>query len=92
MWYFIIYIVGVITSLFSIHKWKDNLEVNHYNNKEENEYDDWGSNAEAFLGFSIFWPLFWSIHLLIFFYQVLLKLSIFIEKQINKQNKKTKTC
>ena len=87
-WYLIIYIVGLVVSLFAIHKWKDILEVGDYDS-EENIYGDWESNAEAFMVFSIAWPLFWGIQLLIYVYDLLLKLSIIIEKEISKQDKKS---
>lgn len=87
-WYLIIYVIGLFVSLYSIHRWKDELEVNNYDT-DENKYGDWESNAEAFMAFSIAWPLFWGMQLLIFIYRLLLKLSIIIEKEITKQNKKT---
>jgi hypothetical protein len=86
-WYLIIYVVGIVVSLYSIHKWKDSLKVNDYDS-EENMYGDWESNAEAFMAFSIAWPLFWGFQLLIYLYNLLLKLSIIIEKEISKQDKK----
>lgn len=86
-WYLIIYVIGLFVSLYSIHRWKDELKVNNYDN-EENEFGDWDSNAEAFMAFSIAWPLFWGVNLLILIYQLLLKLSITIEKEISKQDKK----
>lgn len=86
-WYLIIYVVGFFVSLYSIHRWKDKLEVDHYDNNT-NEYGDWDSNAEAFMAFSIGWPFFWGLHLLIYIYHLLLKLSIVVGKEISKQDKK----
>ena len=53
-----IYAVGYFTSLWAMHTFKDELDINHYDHND-GWYDDYDSNAEAFATMCFAWPLFW---------------------------------
>ncbi len=53
----IIYIAGFILSLFFLSAFgKKKLNID-YDNVEDKWPDDWDSNAEAYVAWSIFWPV-----------------------------------
>ena len=55
--YLIIYVIGVMISLFSLHKWKKELDIDNYDSPKGYLYDDWDSNAQAYAAWSIGWPI-----------------------------------
>lgn len=62
-----IYATGYFLSLWAMHSFKDELDINHYDYTNDGWDDDWDSNAEAYAGMSFAWPIFWfamSIRLL----------------------------
>jgi hypothetical protein len=60
MWYFVIYILGIILSIFFLKKFGKRIGFDYTPNKDS-YWDDWQSNTEAYLAFSIVWPLFFAV-------------------------------
>lgn len=83
MEYIIIYVIGFIISLFSLHKWKKELGVDVYDNSQ-NEADDWSSNAQAYLAWSIGWPILIWLFSGIMIWKGLLLLSNSIQYIVEK--------
>jgi hypothetical protein len=81
--YFMIYVIGFLVTLILLHKFKKELGVDIYDPPHEGWYDDWNSNAQAYLAWSLGWPIFWVIGSLIFTWGLLMKLS----NLINDSNK-----
>lgn len=77
-----VYIVGFFISLFSLHKWGGKLGVDCYDPPHESDYDDYDSNAQAYLSFSFAWILFWGFHLIYFLWKCLMKLSVYIGNKL----------
>jgi len=76
-----IYLIGFVVSLILLHKYKKDLDVDNYDSPHESYYDDYKSNAEAYLSFSFIWPLWWLIRLILFISSLLLKFSKYIGKK-----------
>ena len=55
----IVYVVGFFATLLTLHK-TDGFwgEWNCYDPPHDGWYDDYSSNAQAYLSFSFIWPLF----------------------------------
>lgn len=77
---FLLYIVGFVLSLWVMHNFKDELDINHYDPPHEPYYDDYESNATAYLSFSFMWPLYWLMMLVIFLWKLLVRLSESFQK------------
>jgi hypothetical protein len=80
----LIYVLGFFTSLMVLHIFKNELDVNHYNPPHPAYYDDYNSNAEAFVSFSLIWPIFWFLNMLRCMWKGLVWISTQFEK--NKNN------
>ena len=80
----IVYVVGIFASLILLHI-TDGLWGLHndYDPPHDDWYDDYDSNAHAYLVFSLGWPFFYFLHGLYGLYELLLKLS---EKLGDRQN------
>ena len=78
-----IYIIGYFASLWAMHTFKKELDIDSYNPPYEDYYDDYDSNAEAYTTMSFVWPLFW--------FMMILKLTwkglMFISKKLEKNEK-----
>ena len=48
-----IYVLGVFASLWVMHTFKNELDINHYDPPHDDYYDDYDSNAEAYVAFSL---------------------------------------
>jgi len=59
MIYAIIYAIGYFISLHAMHRFKVELGIDHYDPPHEGWYDDYDSNAEAYVSISFAWPIFW---------------------------------
>lgn len=57
--YLIIYVIGFIITLFTLHKWKKELNIDNYDNSNESNWieTDWSSNAQAYAAWSLAWPV-----------------------------------
>lgn len=63
------YIIGFFVSLFVLAKWgESHFDMNYDEPKTYVNHDDYDSNAQAALSFSIFWPLYFMIYFLKFLY------------------------
>ncbi len=77
------YVLGFVVSLMLMHKYKKQLGIDNYDPPHESYYDDYDSNAEAYIWFSLGWPLFWFIMLIVFLYKHLLRFSKYIGNDKN---------
>lgn len=75
-----IYIVGYFASLWAMHTYKKELDIDSYDPPHIEYYDDYNSNAEAYLSFSFAWPLFWFATILKLVWNGLLFISQKLEK------------
>jgi hypothetical protein len=77
-----IYIIGYFASLWAMHTFKKELDIDHYDNTDPKDLwpDDYESNAQAYTTMSFAWPLFWLM--------MILKLTwnglMFISKKLEK--------
>lgn len=71
----IIYVVGFFISLIVLSKYGKVLGWDHYDPPHDSWYDDYDSNAQAYLGFSFAWPFFWLFGFIRLIYLGLLKIS-----------------
>lgn len=58
------YVLGFFISLWAFHTFKNELDINHYDPPHPEDYDDYDSNASAYVAFSLMWPIFWTITIL----------------------------
>lgn len=77
-----IYIIGYFASLWAMHTYKKQLDIDDYDNiKPEDLWpDDYESNVEAYTTMSFAWPIFWFIQLLVLIWQGLMFISKKLEK------------
>lgn len=75
-----IYIIGYFASLWAMHTFKKELDIDSYDPPHEPYYDDYDSNAEAYLSISFAWPLFWFAMILKLVWNGLLFISQKLEK------------
>jgi hypothetical protein len=75
-----IYIIGYFASLWAMHSYKKQLGVDDYEPPHDEYYDDYESNAEAYVIISFIWPLFWFAMILKLVWNGL----IFISKKLEK--------
>ena len=75
-----IYIIGYFASLWAMHTFKKELDIDSYDPPHCEYYDDYNSNAEAYLSFSFVWPLFWFAMILKLIWNGLLFISKKLEK------------
>lgn len=78
--FFLIYVIGFVASLWIMHNFKDELDINHYDPPHPEYYDDYENNASAYVAFSFMWPIFWFMKLMVFCWSLLVKLSEAFEK------------
>ena len=74
------YFIGFIISLLLLHGFKRVHGFDHYDPPHDEYHDGWDSNAQAYVGFSLMWPIFWFFLSIAAFYQGLIKLSMLIGK------------
>jgi hypothetical protein len=75
-----IYIIGYFASLWAMHTYKKQLDIDDYHSSNGSIADDFNSNAEAYVIMSFAWPFFWLM--------MTLKLTwnglMFISKKLEK--------
>ena len=76
----LIYVLGFFVSLWVLHAFKNELGVNDYDPPHPDYYDDYDSNAEAYASFSLMWPIFWFMNMLMYMWKGLLWISTKFEK------------
>ena len=79
----VIYVVGFFISLIILHKFGKQLEWDHYDPPHCPYYDDYDSNAQAYVAFSTFWFLFWTFNGLFGIGRLTVRLSENIGKKFN---------
>jgi hypothetical protein len=77
-----IYIIGYFASLWAMHTYKKQLDLDHYDNADPKDLwpDDYESNSEAYTTMSFAWPLFWFAMCL----KLIWKGLMFISKKLEK--------
>ena len=79
----IVYVIGVVLTLLFLNKYGKQMELGDYDPPHDGWYDDYESNAQAWLSFSIVWPMFWIIGILFGIYSLLLQFSKYLYKIYN---------
>ena len=59
--YIIIYVVGYFLTILFFKKFGKKIGLDYSGPRTYANYDDWGSNAEAYTFFSVFWPIVMSV-------------------------------
>lgn len=77
----LVYVLGFFTSLWVLHTFKNELDVNHYDKPHPEYYDDYDSNAEAYVTFSLIWPLYWFMNMFMYMWKGLVWISTQFEKK-----------
>jgi hypothetical protein len=75
-----IYIIGYFVSLWAMHTFKNELDINSYDPPHDDWYDDYDSNSEAYTTMSFAWPLFWFMMILKLVWNGLMFISKKLEK------------
>jgi len=75
-----IYIIGYFASLWAMHSYKKQLGIDDYEPPHDEYYDDYESNAEAYVIISFIWPLFWLAMILKLVWNGLILISKKLEK------------
>ena len=70
---FVVYIIGFILSLIFLGKYGKTIGWDGYDPPHDDYYDDYSSNASAWFSFSLAWPLFYFIGILVFLYNEFIK-------------------
>jgi hypothetical protein len=77
----IIYVIGYFVTLILLFKFKKQLGIDSYNEpKTYVNYDDWSSNAQAYVSWSIGWPLVWVVFTIAMICKGLMLIAKAIEK------------
>lgn len=74
-----IYTIGYFASLWAMHTYKKQLDIDYYDNTDPWP-DDYESNAEAYTTMSFAWPFFWFAMSL----KLVWKGLMFISKKLEK--------
>lgn len=80
--YIVIYVIGFFLSLMALHKWGHKWGLDVYDPPHEGWYDDYPSNAHAYVAFSSIWPIFYTFGLIAKSWEWLIELSKYIEKRV----------
>ncbi len=75
-----IYIIGYFASLWAMHTFKNQLDINHYDPPHDEWYDDYDSNAQAYAAMSFAWPIALIILILVSVWKGLMFISKKLEK------------
>lgn len=76
----VIYVLGYFASLWAMHTFKTELDIDSYDPPHDDYYDDYDSNAEAYMTMSFAWPIFWFAMILKLLWNGLLFISKKLEK------------
>jgi len=72
---FAIYFFGYFISLWVMHTFKKELNIDSYDPPHDRYYDDWESNAQAYVVLSFCWPILIFVLIFILIYKLLLTIS-----------------
>ena len=62
------YFVGFLLSLLFLSQFGKKLGCGGYDPPHDSYYDDYDSNASAFFAFSLAWPMFYFVGIIVFLY------------------------
>jgi len=87
--YWIIYGIGVVVTLIFLIVCGKRLGVDIYDPPHADYYDDWSCNAHAYTGWSLAWPMFWFVGILVGLWKLLTYLTqLLINSKNEVDNKK----
>ena len=73
--FLLIYVIGYFVSILALKKYGSVLEMDHYDPPHDGWDDDYVSNAQAYMSFSIMWPFFWLATSIFGFFKWLQRLT-----------------
>lgn len=76
--YLIMYPIGFLITLFALHKWKKELDIDNYDNQTD-WYGDWTSNAQAYAAWSLAWPIVIAFFICVMLWKGIMLLSKWIQ-------------
>jgi hypothetical protein len=80
----ICYIAGFLISLLWLSKYGEANDLGGYDGEKTwAEAEDYSSNASAFLAFSLIWPLFYTVGLIVILHRLAVELT---QKLIDRNN------
>lgn len=79
--YITIYIVGFIITLTFLKLFGKKIGIDY--DSQDNSYDDWENNAQAYLAFSITWVITAPMFLIVVFFKLLYKFTQWFLKYPN---------
>ena len=79
----IVYVIGVVLSLIFLNKYGKQLGWGDYDPPHGDWYDDYPSNAHAWLAFSTIWPIFYAFNILFGIHKLCLMFSRYVYKKYN---------
>jgi hypothetical protein len=83
--FIVTYAIGVVITLFVLHKWKKELNIDDYDNHDDNDWgDDWDSNAQAYAFWSLGWPIVLAFFVGAMLWKAIFGLSKWIQARIDK--------
>lgn len=77
------YIIGFFVTLLLLHVWKKELDIDNYDNQDD-DYDDWNSNAQAYAAWSLGWPIVVAFFGLAMLWKGVIALSKWIQARIEE--------
>lgn len=81
----IMYVIGYVTSLWLMHNFKEQLDIDCYDPPHVEYYDDYDNNAEAYATISLMWPIFWFVMFLKGCLNLLIRLSKHFEPKSKEE-------
>jgi len=72
----ITYVIGYFLSIIILKRFRHILDIPDYNSYPK--YDEYSSNAQAYTMWSIVWPLFWVLKIIVLLFEKLINLTKYI--------------
>ena len=86
--FILIYAIGFIITLFVLHKWKKELDIDNYDTPQDGSYDyghsEWSSNAQAYAAWSLAWPIVFAFFTCTMLWKGIMGLSKWIQARIDE--------
>jgi hypothetical protein len=70
----LVYVLGFFLSILVLKKYAKQWDMDGYDPPHGDYYDDYSSNAEAYMSWSLGWPIFWLFTGIFGFFSLLKKL------------------
>jgi len=67
----LIYVLGFFLSILTLKKYAKTMGMDCYDPPHGSYYDDYSSNAQAYMSFSLAWPIFWAFWVIFGFFSLL---------------------